>query len=123
MAASILTQLGPNGGDVYHMWDMAYTGNGSLSWIRGRHNIKFGGDVRFATNPVGIYQFFRSMTPGLSRLVLRRLRQSGERAIRQQVVQHSGLQPSSVFHLWKSGQDLDGGASRQRSSAKYGNLN
>jgi hypothetical protein len=66
-----MTQLGPNAGNVYHMWDMAYTGNGSLSWVHGRHNIKFGGDVRFnyvnygrATSPVGIYQFFRSMTQG-----------------------------------------------------------
>ena len=66
-----MTQLGPSPGDVYHMWDMAYTGNGSLSWIKGRHMIKFGGDTRFnyvnygrATSPVGSYQFYRSMTQG-----------------------------------------------------------
>lgn len=66
-----MTQLGPSPGDVYHMWDMAYTGNGSLSWIKGRHMIKFGGDIRFnyvnygrATSPVGSYQFYRSMTQG-----------------------------------------------------------
>ena len=66
-----MTQLGPSGGDVYHMWDMAYSVNGSLSWIIGRHTVKFGGDYRInlvnygrATNPVGLYQFYRSMTQG-----------------------------------------------------------
>ena len=66
-----MTQLGPSGGDVYHMWDMAYAVNGSLSWIIGRHTVKFGGDYRInlvnygrATNPVGLYQFYRSMTQG-----------------------------------------------------------
>jgi Carboxypeptidase regulatory-like domain len=66
-----MTQLGPNGGDVYHMWDMAYTGNGNLSWVHGRHSLKFGAEIRLnlvnygrATNPVGLYQFYRSMTQG-----------------------------------------------------------
>jgi hypothetical protein len=66
-----MTQLGPSGGDDYHMWDMAYTGNASMSWVVGRHTIKFGGDIRSnyvnygrATNPVGLYQFYRSMTQG-----------------------------------------------------------
>ena len=66
-----MTQLGPSPGDVYHMWDTTYSGNGSLSWIKGRHMIKFGGDIRFnyvnygrATSPVGSYQFYRSMTQG-----------------------------------------------------------
>jgi outer membrane receptor for monomeric catechols len=66
-----MTQLGPSNGDVYHMWDMAYTLNGSLSWVVGRHTVKFGGDQRFnyvnygrATSPVGSYNFFRSMTQG-----------------------------------------------------------
>ena len=66
-----MTQLGPSPGDVYHMWDTTYSGNGSLSWVKGRHTIQFGGDVRFnyvnygrATSPVGSYQFYRSMTQG-----------------------------------------------------------
>ena len=66
-----MTQLGPSPGDVYHMWDTTYSGNGSLSWTKGRHIVKFGGDVRFnyvnygrATSPVGNYQFYRSMTQG-----------------------------------------------------------
>jgi len=63
--------LGPNGGDDYHMYDMAYTSNGSLSWVVGRHTLKLGGEFRKnfvnygrADNPVGNYQFFRSMTEG-----------------------------------------------------------
>jgi hypothetical protein len=37
VAIQDMTQLGPSNGDVYHMWDMAYTLNGSLSWVVGRH--------------------------------------------------------------------------------------
>jgi hypothetical protein len=65
------SQIGPNGGNTYHMWDMAYTVNGSMSWVVGRHTIKFGGDGRVnlvnygrATTPVGQYNFYRSMTAG-----------------------------------------------------------
>ena len=31
VAIQDMTQLGPSNGDVYHMWDTAYTLNGSLS--------------------------------------------------------------------------------------------
>ena len=57
--------MGPNGGDDYHMYDMAYTSNGSLSWVTGLTTLKIGSEYRKnfvnygrADNPVGSYQFF-----------------------------------------------------------------
>ncbi|MBV9082660.1 MAG: TonB-dependent receptor, partial [Acidobacteriaceae bacterium] len=66
-----MTQLGPNGGDLYLMGDTTYTADASMSWVIGRHSVKFGVDSRInlvnfgqLDQPVGTYQFYRSMTQG-----------------------------------------------------------
>jgi hypothetical protein len=65
------TQVGPNGGDLYLMGDTTHSMIANLSWVKGRHSMKFGFDARInfvnfgqLDVPAGLYAFFRDMTQG-----------------------------------------------------------
>ena len=66
-----MTQLGPNGGDIYFMGDTSHSMIVNLSRVQGRHSMKYGIDARFnyvnygqLGTPSGNFAFNRDRTQG-----------------------------------------------------------
>lgn len=66
-----MTQLGPNGGDIYFMGDTTHSMIANLNRVQGRHSMKFGVDVRInfvnygqLGTPSGNFDFTRAYTQG-----------------------------------------------------------
>ena len=66
-----MTQLGPNGGDIYFMGDTSHSMIVNLSRVQGRHSMKYGIDARFnyvnygqLGTPSGTFGFNRDRTQG-----------------------------------------------------------
>ncbi|MCC6391936.1 MAG: TonB-dependent receptor [Bryobacterales bacterium] len=66
-----MTQLGPNGGDIYFMGDTSHSMIVNISRVQGRHSMKYGIDARFnyvnygqLGTPSGNFAFNRDKTQG-----------------------------------------------------------
>lgn len=66
-----MTQLGPNGGDIYFMGDTSHSMIANLSRVAGRHSMKYGADLRInfvnygqLGTPSGGFDFIRAFTQG-----------------------------------------------------------
>ena len=46
MTVQDMTQLGPNGGDIYFMGDTTHSMIANLNRVQGRHSLKLGVDAR-----------------------------------------------------------------------------
>ena len=71
MTVQDMTQLGPNGGDIYFMGDTTHSMIANLNRVQGRHSLKLGVDARInfvnygqLGTPSGNFDFTRAFTQG-----------------------------------------------------------